>query len=276
YLSRVLALDPDYPPALKLQEQLTDHFFNKGSAALSKDNLTRAIYYYKAILAMKPGDPLLLDKINQTLQKKSVTVLLHSFGEIAKTRQQIEQIRTERLRLQEMLATEGQKISDLARQSKGIQQLPTKKTEPRTTRPKAPIQQTVSNEQTSKTKVQTASIGSSFQESLGIELLPPSEKEDTETKIVEEALIDGGAKKVTHREKPEITPELKESDEFVMILAECTVGKDGTVEKVNLLSGARDKKLNQLATTAFQKYRYQPATYNGEPVRFKTIEVMSF
>ena len=61
-----------------------------------------------------------------------------------------------------------------------------------------------------------------------------------------------------------------------MILAECIVATDGTVEKVNLVSPSKSKKVNELAIQSLHRYRFKPATYKGNPVRFKSVEVLSF
>ena len=61
-----------------------------------------------------------------------------------------------------------------------------------------------------------------------------------------------------------------------MILAECVVDTNGEVTSVTLVNGADDQHLNQIAMESFRKYRYKPATFNGDPVRFKSLEVMAF
>lgn len=78
-----------------------------------------------------------------------------------------------------------------------------------------------------------------------------------------------------HREKPDLPAGVNVKG-VVMILAECIVGVDGQVEQVQIVSPSSNPKLNQLAEASFHKYQFKPATYQGEPVRFKSIEVMTF
>lgn len=95
-----------------------------------------------------------------------------------------------------------------------------------------------------------------------------------EVPLVIEALIDGGRRHYLHRIKPEIPPELR-GDGLIMIRGECTVGLDGNVESVRLITPSAVEALNQLAIDTFRQFRYQPASYQGKPARFKCTELMT-
>ena len=95
-----------------------------------------------------------------------------------------------------------------------------------------------------------------------------------EVPLVIEALVDGGRRHYRHRIKPEIPEELR-GEGLIMIRGECTVGLDGKVEAVRLITPSSVEALNQLAIHTFQEFRYQPATYQGKPARFKCTELMT-
>lgn len=91
-----------------------------------------------------------------------------------------------------------------------------------------------------------------------------------EIALVTDALI---AKEYLHKEKPVPPADFKGA---VLVLAECIVGVSGEVESVTVISAGNDPRLSDLTVAALKKYRYKPATYNGNPVRFKTIEAVKF
>lgn len=103
---------------------------------------------------------------------------------------------------------------------------------------------------------------------------PSSSVKPAEIPLVIEALIDGGRRHYLHRVKPDIPEELR-GEGLIMIRGECTVGLDGTVEAVRLITPSAVEALNQLAINTFQTFRYQPATYQGKPARFKCTELMT-
>lgn len=103
---------------------------------------------------------------------------------------------------------------------------------------------------------------------------PPSSARPVEVPPVIEALIDGGRRHYLHRVKPEIPEELR-GDGLIMIRGECTVGLEGNVEAVRLITPSAVEALNQLAIETFRQFRYQPATYQGKPARFKCTELMT-
>ncbi len=88
---------------------------------------------------------------------------------------------------------------------------------------------------------------------------------------VDESQIDSG-KKVLIRKAEPVVPRSWNYGGFSRVRAICTVGTDGQVETVEILSPAKYRRLNDLTTETLLKYRYKPATFNGLPTRFKTVE----
>ncbi len=91
-----------------------------------------------------------------------------------------------------------------------------------------------------------------------------------EIAIVTDALV---TKEYLHKEKPVPPADFKGA---VLVLAECIVGTNGEVESVTVISAGNDPRLSDLTVAALKKYRYKPASHNGNPVRFKTIEAVKF
>ena len=60
------------------------------------------------------------------------------------------------------------------------------------------------------------------------------------------------------------------------IRVECIVDTDGRVESVSLVKPSTNKSLNKLAADTFKRYKYKPATFQGNPVRFKVVEIIIF
>lgn len=88
---------------------------------------------------------------------------------------------------------------------------------------------------------------------------------------VDESQIDSG-KKVLIRKAEPVVPRSWNYGGFSRVRAICTVGTDGQVETVEIVSPAKYRRLNDLTTETLLKYRYKPATFNGMPTRFKTVE----
>ncbi|MFQ5583447.1 MAG: energy transducer TonB, partial [Calditrichia bacterium] len=90
-----------------------------------------------------------------------------------------------------------------------------------------------------------------------------------------EALIDGGQRKYVQRQKPVLPSWLKYEGTY-KIRVECTVDRQGRVENVKVLSPSGNEVLDKLAVDTFKQFRYKPATFRGEPVRFRVVEIMIF
>ncbi|GEM_PF-5964919 len=307
YLQQVFELEPGYPPAVELQDQIVNKFLDQAEQAFDAENYDEALKHYQSALTIKPKDPQLLDEIDRTLKLKNIKEMLRNLSALTKTRKELKALQRERKRLQNLIQSERTRFRELTEQRKKESKSPlasassTKRTPPVRKRNSGnPATQaaptTASNILTKKERqprstqpattqrspAATTSGGAdenSVEDMLGIELIPsepqPSAPAKSEVRIVEEQMIDGGEKKYIHREKPNIPASLK-GDELQMILAECIVSVDGKIESVKLLTPSENEQLNQIALNALHKYRFQPATYRGKPVRFKTIEVMSF
>ncbi len=306
YLRQVFEIEPDYPPAVELQDQIVNNFLTQAEKAFDAENYDEALKHYQNALTIKPRDNQLLDEIDRTLKLKNIKEMLHNLSALTKTRKELKALQRERKRLQNLIQKERSRFRELTEQrkknstplasastterSKSVRKnnsvkqtraattkrkskvLTKTERQPRSTRPKnaspppSPVTQAGSNAGT-------------VEDLLGIELIPSepeaSSAPTSESRIVEEQMIDGGEKKYIHREKPNVPASLK-GDELQMILAECVVSVDGNIESVKLLTPAENEKLNQIALNALHKYRFKPATFHGKPVRFKTIEVMTF
>lgn len=100
--------------------------------------------------------------------------------------------------------------------------------------------------------------------------------------IVDLALIDGGKPEYLHKEKPGL-PRNWAAGKFSMLRGECIVGVNGQVEDVRIISilspGVSPKEyepLIDLTVQTLMKYKFKPATFNGDPTRFKIIETLNY
>ncbi len=285
YLTRVLKLAPDHAGARQLKQDMLQYLHDQANAAMAGEQYTRAIDYYKTILTIEPDDPNVLVEINRALKLKKVVEMLNSLSELAKTQDEVKKLQKEYYRLKSLITAERRKLEELNQRAERMRNAPTaspsaasaSRATGRRSESSRPSGESANPPTTGAAPSSGSAESQNVEELLGIELVPAEEPSgsDLPPGVVEENLIDGGKKVYIHREKPFVPKDLK-GDELVMILAECIVGEDGKVEQVKLLSPADKPELNRIAIDAFKKYRYQPATYKGKPVKFKAIEVLSF
>lgn len=309
YLEEILRQVPSYQPAQELQSRLITKLFDLATRAFEKDQYHEALNYYKTILAIRPDDAAVSAQINRALELKNVDEMLRNLGELAETRAEIRRLRQQRAALKNQIRQAQHRLTELTRPpaipahnavtsdiparpvpeaAAGVAVAQPSPSALEATLAEAagatsePVAVPLQVEATAAAPAASSEAGEIdlFQpitNELGIELLfqneaPPAA---SEVAIVEETLIDGGRKEYLYRARPTL-PASIQAEEIPMILAECVVGTDGRVEEVNLVSGADDKRINQLAADAFKQFRYKPATYRGKPVRFKALEVLAF
>lgn len=276
FIVEILQTDPGFTPALELRNRMLDHFYQQAEIAFDKDQYDAAVTFYQNILAVKPGDPVVANALDRALKLKYVYGMLDDMSGLEAAKNELKNLQREKYRLKNQIQQERNKLKEISRQvetlNHGVPEHSTVKQGNPASQPQPQITAVSAGLGPSP-----ANAGSQWEDVLGIALVSlgsgvPVSSESS--KPVEETLLDGGKKEYLHREKVNPPADFK-SKEMTMILGECIVGTDGQVEAVSLLSPADDERLNRLATEAFKKYRFKPATYNGNPVRFKSIEVVS-
>jgi|GEM_PF-3607486 len=100
-------------------------------------------------------------------------------------------------------------------------------------------------------------------------VLPASQK----APIVKENAIDGGKKRYLSRPDAELPKELSLKSS-INVIAECIVGTDGFIQEAKIISKLPGPDYAQHALQALMRYRFQPATFNGLPIRFQVLEVL--
>ncbi len=103
----------------------------------------------------------------------------------------------------------------------------------------------------------------------GYAVIPASQK----APIVKESVIDGGKKHYLVRPKAELPKELSLKSS-INVIAECIVGTDGFIQEAKIISRLPGPGYAQHALQTLMRYRFQPATFNGLPIRFKALEVL--
>lgn len=264
YIAGVLKLDPQFAPAREMQNSILTHYWEEAEKAFDADQLDVAIENYRKILQINPDDQKVVDELERALKIKNINDMLGSLSELAQAKEELKRLQREKYRLKTQVQQERRRLQDFDE--------PAAEAEIRASVPEAP--QPVA----AASSPGLASSSNNLEESLGIMLIADGKdggQSNPLPRIVEETLIDGGKKRYVHREKPDLPAGVNVKG-VVMILAECVVGVNGQVEQVQIVSPSSNDKLNQLAEASFRKYQFKPATYQGEPVRFKSIEVMAF
>lgn len=253
----ILELEPEHKGALDLRDQVLLHYFEAAEAALDNEDYGASVEAYKNILKIKPNDPEIISEINRTLELKKVHDALNEMDRLAATQAEIKDLQKQKYRLR----SEIQDLSNSNSARRG-----------RTgSRPATPVQVDgldklgIGNDEG---KVNALELDQNDIDALGIEV--PT---DNSPPLIAESMIDAGVKEYLRHDLPFIPRRLR-SDEPLRIEAECVVSKDGEVESVNILTPTKNPQLNQLALNAFRNFRFKPATYKGNPVRFKVVEVL--
>ena len=100
-------------------------------------------------------------------------------------------------------------------------------------------------------------------------MIPASQK----APIVKENAIDGGKKRYLSRPDATLPKELSLKSS-INVIAECIVGTDGFIQEAKIISKLPGPDYAQHALQILMRYRFQPATFNGLPIRFKALEVL--
>ena len=71
HLHNILAIDPNYTPAIEMRDQIIGHFEQLAETAVKKGQFNDSISYYQMILEIKPNDHEVLKKMRYVLEQKS-------------------------------------------------------------------------------------------------------------------------------------------------------------------------------------------------------------
>jgi len=75
---------------------------------------------------------------------------------------------------------------------------------------------------------------------------------------------------------PHYAPALREAGITGLAFVEIEVGEDGRVAKVIGAGGLPENLFNEAAMLAVRMWRYQPAVFEGQPVRYRTTQMVTF
>ncbi len=268
FITEILAEDPKYVPALQLRDRIVAEHFDNAQAAFEKEEYALALNHYEQVLKIKPNDAEVVSQINRTLELKNVDEMLKNLSKLARTKTDIDRLRKEKARLKKQIQTSQDRLQKITRQNNaGKVSVSIPKTVP-VMPEKDAAEFLPENSTPEKSLAETV-------DDLGIELTTNIQTPEKKPLVVEETFIDGGKKKYLYRASPRLPKDI-DTKEFIMVLAECIVGWDGKVEDVMLVSPSKDARIDQIARESFREFRFEPATYKGDPVKFKSIEVIAF
>ena len=261
YISELLALEPGFPAAKELQDRVVEHYIVLAEKAFETDHYKETLTYYRNVLSVRPDDAAVATEINRTLELQKLDEKLKKLNMLAAQQSTIRKLRREKAQLKKQIQEERLRLKEIARQ-----------------REDAEAELIAKLAEVKEVNASLAAQRGNLDLSIDLSAANDNEIFDVialDAKVVEETLVDGGKKKYIYKEKPKLPPEVNPK-EMTMILAECVVDVDGNVEQVELLSVADDDQINTIALNSFKKFRFRPATYNGSPVKFKSLEVIAF
>jgi TonB family protein len=241
YLTEIFALDPNYKPAKDMQQDIVDYYLQLANVAMESKKYGLAVRNFDSSLKFKPEDP-------QIAKMRDSTLVLQN-KEFAQYQMLLEQKQDSSDNT--ILAS----LDSLSYNSLDIRQLVQDDSEPLELN-------NVQNKEPQNPTVSTYEYSS------------PTAATSNQEPIIE-ALIDGGTRQYLHREKP-LMPSWLKYEGIHKIRVECVVDTDGRVEKVSLMKPSTNKALNKLAVDTFERYKYKPATFQGNPARFKVVEIIIF
>ena len=93
-----------------------------------------------------------------------------------------------------------------------------------------------------------------------------------EIPVLNELMIDSGRRIYAYQESIFIPADWEAATGQVQ--AQCIIGTDGIVESVDIVEAHNDKRINHLIVATLRNYRFEPATYRGQPIRYKVIETV--
>ena len=288
YINQILALEPNYQPALELRDKIVQYFRTQAKEAEAKQQYDRAIQMYKNILQIIPDDAETLNAFNMVLGLNQYNQIQSTYSKLARTEKELQRLRSMLTEEQKKRKEQEAKLKSLVQKSEpsplasAVTTTPDKATKPVEEAPApaptpAPAATSPPAPKPAKSTSTTAVAPTPTPAPAPVKETPTakSTRKSPVIPLVLEPLIDGGKRQYIHKETP-VVPATWHISKTERVRAECIVGVDGRVEKVRVLQPASQERLTKLAVEALKKYRYKPATRNGSPVRFKVVELIVF
>jgi len=116
YISEILQEDPQFIPALELQNRIVDFYYAQAEAAFDEDRYDKAILYYKNLLVIKPNDALIQNAIDRSLKLKYVHEMLDDSGGLAEAKANYKNLQSEKYKLKTQIREERQRLQEVSRQ----------------------------------------------------------------------------------------------------------------------------------------------------------------
>lgn len=116
YISEILREDPEFIPALELQNRIVDFCFAQAEAAFDEDRYDRAIVYYQNLLAIKPNDTLIKNALDRSLKLKYVYGMLDKSSGLADAKADYKNLQSEKYKLKSQIREERQRLKEVSRQ----------------------------------------------------------------------------------------------------------------------------------------------------------------
>jgi RNA polymerase subunit RPABC4/transcription elongation factor Spt4 len=116
YISEILREDPDFIPALELQNRIVDFYFAQAEAAFDEDNYDRAVAYYQNLLVIKPNNTLIENALDRSLKLKYVYGMLDKSSDLAEAKADYKNLLKEKYKLKTQIREERQRLKEVSQQ----------------------------------------------------------------------------------------------------------------------------------------------------------------
>lgn len=116
YISEILREDPEFIPALELQNRVVDYYLEQAETAFDKDLYDKAVAYYENLLTIKPEDPQFKNAYERALKLKYVYGMLDDMSALAEAKEELKNLQKEKYKLKMQIQQERRKLKENSRE----------------------------------------------------------------------------------------------------------------------------------------------------------------
>ena len=272
---KILQIDPNNAQAIEMLEEIKRFYASTGDRAQRSGRYNSAIEFYENYLIISPNDPEILYKIDETkallIAEKRAVENRKSFNNL-KAQQDSDDSKIAitpetPVEKEPAISANQTRTSSSPTIANRTQPLPSDKV----------LENTPSANNTNRPTAINSS-GSVPSSKPATQLLPnptPSNSTDFQPlTVVSDTLLDQPVRLIK-KAKPRNT-KVWDIQGFTEVRAICLVNESGIVESVELIEPSSFEWLNTLSIETLTNYRYQPGTYKGKPIKFKTIQTLIY
>ncbi len=272
---KILKIDPTNAQAIEMLEEIKRFYASTGDRALRSGRYNSAIEYYENYLIISPNDPEILHKVDET--KELLIAEKRAIENRRPNNKQKAQQDSEESKIAITPESPVEKKPEISANRNSTSSSPTIANQTQS----LPLEKASENTPSANNATRPTAInseGSALSSKPATQLLPnPTPLNSTDFQpltVVSDSLLDQPVRLIK-KAKPRNT-KVWDIQGFTEIQAICLVNESGIVESVELIEPSSFEWLNTLSIETLSKYRYQPSTYKGKPIKFKTIQTLIY